>query len=137
MTFDLEKIDTPAASETGFDIELLFNGAKTGWTVTVRGEHSPSVKRWQLGVGNKFRMKEWREKRKGKTDNPELMTEEDLEIMLRSAVARTANFKGVMFGGQPFAFSEANAYELMRRHPPFADQIIEASGEITNFSPKQ
>lgn len=135
--FDLEKIDTPAASEAGFELELLFNGEKTGWFVTVRGEHSPTVKRWHLGVGNKFRMKEWREKRKGKADSPEPMTEEDLELGLRGAVARVAGFKGIVFGGKPFAFSEANAYELVRRHPPFADQILEASSEITNFSPRQ
>lgn len=135
--FDLEKIDTPAASEAGYEFELLFNGAKTGWFVTVRGEHSPTVKRWHLGVGNKFRLKEWREKRKGKGDNPEPMTEEDLELGLRGAVARLAGFRGIVFGGQPFVFSEANAYELVRRHPPFADQILEESSEITNFSPKQ
>ncbi len=75
MTFDLSNIDTPATSEAGLEIELDYNGQKTGWFITVRGEHAPSVKRWQLGVGNKFRLKEWQDKRKGKNDTPAPMTE--------------------------------------------------------------
>jgi len=137
VAFDLAQIDTPAASEAGFEIELEFNGKPTGWLVTVRGEHSPTVKKWQLGVGNKFRLKEWQDKRKGKGDTPTPMTEEDLEMGLRGAAVRIAKFKGIVFAGQPFEFNEANAYELVRRHPPFADQILEASSEITNFTKAQ
>lgn len=136
MTFDLSNIDTPATSEAGLEIELDYNGQKTGWFVTVRGEHAPSVKRWQLGVGNKFRLKEWQDKRKGKNDTPAPMTEEDMELGLRAAVARIAGFRGVVFSGQPFDFSEANAYELVRRHPPFADQVLEFSNDIGNFTKK-
>ncbi|MHB1125240.1 MAG: hypothetical protein ACYC0T_21330 [Ramlibacter sp.] len=132
--FDLAKIDTPAACEAGHEIELIYNGAKTGWFVTVKGDMAPSVKRWHLEQGNKFRMKEWREKRKGKADNPEPMTEADLELGLRGAAVRVAGFRGIIFAGQPFPFSEANAYELVRRHPPFADQILEESAEVANFS---
>ena len=133
MNIDLQTIDTPAASEAGHDVELLYNGQATGWVVTVRGEYAPSVKRWQLSVGNKFRLKEWQEKRKGKGENPAPMTEEDLEIGLRGAAVRIAGWHGIQFAGKPFAFSEGNAYELVRRHPPFADQILEASGDVSNF----
>jgi hypothetical protein len=134
MNLDLEKIDTPAASETGHEIELEYGGKPCGWFVTVRGEYAPTVKRWQLGIGNKFRIKEWQEKRKAKSDNPTPMTEEDMEIGLRGAAVRIAGFREIVFGGKPFPHSEANAYELVRRHPPFADQILEASGEVANFS---
>lgn len=131
---DLKNIDTPAASESGHEIELEFNGKPCGWFVTVRGEYAPTVKKWQLSVGNKFRLKEWQDKRKGKGDNPTPMTEEDLEIGLRGAAVRIASMRGVMFEGQPFHASETNSYELVRRHPPFADQILEASADISNFS---
>ena len=131
---DLAKIDTPAAAETGAEIELDYNGSPSGCFVTVRGEYSPTVKKWQLGIGNKFRLKEWQEKRKGKNDNPAPMTEADLEIGLRSAAMRTSAFRGFVFNGDPFPYSEANAYELVRRHPPFADQILEASADIANFT---
>ncbi len=134
---DLEKIDTPAAAESGHEIELEYNGAPTGWFVTVRGEFAPSVKKWQLGIGNKFRLQEWRDKRKGKNDNPAPMTEEDLEIGLRGAAVRVAGMRGVVFGGKPFDYTEANAYELLRRHPPFADQVLEASADLGNFTQKQ
>lgn len=134
---DLEKIDTPKAAENGHEIELEYNGTKTGWFVTVRGEYAPSVKRWQLSVGNKFRLKEWKEKRKGKGDNPEPMTEEDLELGLRGAAVRLCAFRGVVFGGKPFEFNADNAYELVRRHPPFADQILEASADVTLFTKAQ
>lgn len=133
MELDLERIDTPASSEAGHEIELEYNGKPCGWFVTVRGEYSATVKRWQLGVGNGFRMKEWREKRRGKGDGPIPMTEADMEVGLRGAAVRVAGFRGIKFGGKPFSFSEANAYELVRRHPPFADQILEASADIGNF----
>jgi hypothetical protein len=137
MTLDLEKIDTPAAAEAGHEIELDYNGKPCGWFVTVRGEYAPTVKKWQLSVGNKFRLKEWQEKRKGKGDNPAPMTEEDMEIGLRGAAVRIAGFRGIMFGGKQFEFSGSNAYELVRRHPPFADQILEASADIANFTKAQ
>lgn len=137
MTLDLEKIDTPAAAEAGHEIELDYNGKPCGWFVTVRGEYAPTVKKWQLSVGNKFRLKEWQEKRKGKGDNPAPMTEEDMEIGLRGAAVRIAGFRGIMFGGKPFEFSGSNSYELVRRHPPFADQILEASADIANFTKAQ
>ena len=137
MELDLAKIDTPAASETGHEIELEYNGKPTGWFVTVRGELALSVKKWQLSVGNKFRLKEWKEKRIGKGDNPAPMTEEDLEIGLRGAAVRIGGFRKVVFAGDIFPFNEANAYELVRRHPPFADQILEASADVTNFTQAQ
>ena len=52
---DLANIDTPKASEEGFEIELEYNDKPTGWFVTVLGEHAPTVKRWQLKLGNKFK----------------------------------------------------------------------------------
>lgn len=131
---DLEKIDTPKAAEDGHEIELDYQGQKTGWFVKVRGEYAPSVKRWQLSLGNKFRLKEWQEKRKGKGDNPTPMTEEDLEVGLRGAAVRIAGMRGIVFGGKPFECTPENAYELVRRHPPFADQILEASSDISNFT---
>lgn len=136
---DLEKIDTPKAAEAGHEIELDYNGQPSGWFVNVRGEYAPSVKRWQLSVGNKFRIKEWRGKRNGKGETPDAvtMTEEDLELGLRGAAVRVIGFRGIVFGGSPFEFSEANAYELVRRHPPFADQILEASADVANFSKAQ
>lgn len=134
--FDLEKIDTPKAAEEGHEIELEYNGQKTGWFVKVLGDFAPTVKKWQLSVGNKFRLKEWQEKRKGKGDGPAQMTEEDLETGLRGAAVRIAGMRGVVFGGKPFDYSEANAYELVRRHPPFADQILEASADVANFTVK-
>jgi hypothetical protein len=137
MNLDLANIDTPAASEAGFEIELDYNGKPSGWFVTVRGEHAPTVKKWQLGLGNKFRLREWQDKRKGKGDNPAPMTEEDMELGLRGAAARIAGFREIVFGGEPFQFSEKNAYELVRRHPPFADQVLEESADISNFTQPQ
>jgi hypothetical protein len=131
--FDLESIDTPKSAETGHEIELIYNDQPTGWFVTVRGEFAPTVRKWQLSLGNKFRLREWQEKRKGKTDGPSQMTDEDMEVGLRGAAVRIASLRGVMFGGQPFEASEANNYELVRRHPPFADQILAASADLTNF----
>ena len=82
-------------------------------------------------------MKEWQEKRKGKGDNPTPMTEEDLQVGLRGAAIRISGLRCVIFGGKPMEYSEANAYELVRRHPPFADQVLEASAEISNFTKAQ
>jgi len=130
---DLQNIDTPKSSETGHEIELEYNGKPTSWFVTVRGEHSATVKKWQLGIGNKFRLKEFQDKRKGKGDSPAPMTEDDLEIGLRSAAVRVGGMRGIIYAGEPLVFNEANAYDLVRRHPPFADQILEASADVTNF----
>lgn len=134
---DLKNIDTPAAAEEGFEIELEYAGKPCGAFVTVRGEHAPTVKKWQLSIGNKFRLKEFQEKRKGKGDGPEPMTEADLEIGLRGAAARIGGFRGILFGGEPLAYSEAAAYDLVRRHPPFADQVLEASADVANFTKAQ
>lgn len=134
---DLQNIDTPKASEEGHEIELMFNDKKcseAGWFVRVRGEMAPTVKKWQLGIGNKFRLKEWQDKRKGKAGNPEPMTEEDLEVGLRGAAIRICGFRGVIFGGQDLAYTADTAYDLVRRHPPFADQVLEASGDVANFT---
>lgn len=130
---DLEKIDTPAAAEMGHEIELEYGGKPCGWFVTVRGEFAPSVKKWQLSVGNKFRLKEFQDKRKGKGDNPTPMTEEDLEVGLRGAAVRIGGIRGVIFAGAPLLLTPETAYDLVRRHPPFADQILEASADVANF----
>lgn len=131
---DLQNIDTPKAAEEGHEIELEYAGNPCGWFVTVRGEFAPSVKKWQLSVGNKFRLKEFQDKRKGKGDNPTPMTEEDLEVGLRGAAARIGGFRKIIFAGEAFAFNPENAYDLVRRHPPFADQVLEASADISNFT---
>lgn len=130
---DLQQIDTPKASEEGHEIELEYAGKPCGWFVRVRGEYAPTVKKWQLSVGNKFRLKEWQEKRRSAKDGPNPMTDEDLEVGLRGAAVRIVALRGIVFAGQPFEFSEANAYELVRRHPPFADQILDASADLANF----
>lgn len=134
---DLANIDTPKAAEEGHEIELEYNGKPSGWFVTVRGEYAPTVKKWQLGIGNKFRLKEFQEKRKGKGDNPTPMTEEDLEVGLRGAVARIGGFRKIIFGGELLAFTPEAAYDLVRRHPPFADQVLEASVDVANFTKAQ
>lgn len=134
---DLQQIDTPKAAEEGHEIELEYAGKPCGWFVTVRGEYAPSVKKWQLGIGNKFRLKEFQEKRKGKGDSPEPMTEADLEIGLRGAAVRISAVRGIVSGGQPLLFSPEAAYDIVRRHPPFADQILEASAEVANFTKAQ
>lgn len=130
---DLQQLDTPKAAEEGHEIELEYAGKPCGWFVTVRGEYAPSVKKWQLGIGNKFRLKEFQEKRKGKGDGPEPMTEADLEIGLRGAAVRISAVRGIVSGGQPLLFTPEAAYDIVRRHPPFADQILEASAEVANF----
>lgn len=134
---DLEQIDTPKASEEGTEIELIYKDAPTGWFVTVRGEFAPAVKKWHLSMGNKFRLKAWQDKRKGDADKPVMMTDDDMEIGLRGAAVRISGMRNIVFGGKPFEYSEANAYELLRRHPPFADQVLEASGELANFMKAQ
>lgn len=134
MTLDLANIDTPKAAEEGHEIELEYNGKPCGWFVTVRGEYSSTVKKWQLSVGNKFRLKEFQDKRKGKGDNPTPMTEEDLETGLRGAAVRIGGFRKIVFNGQPLAYSAEAAYDLVRRHPPFADQILEASADVALFT---
>jgi hypothetical protein len=134
---DLNQIDTPKSAEEGHEIELEYAGKPCGWFVTVKGEHSASVRRWQLSIGNKFRLKEFQEKRKGKGDGPEPMTEADLEIGLRGAAARIGGFRGILFNGQPLLFTPESAYDLVRRFPPFADQILEASNTIENFMKAQ
>lgn len=134
---DLQQIDTPKAAEEGHEIELEYAGKPCGWFVTVRGEYAPSVKKWQLSVGNKFRLKEFQEKRKGKGDSPEPMTEADLEIGLRGAAVRIGGMRGIVFGGQPLTFTSDAAYDLVCRHPPFADQVLEASADVSNFTKAQ
>jgi hypothetical protein len=137
MMLDLKEIDTPKAAEEGFEIELEYAGKPCGWFVTVRGEYSTSVRKWQLSVGNKFRLKEFQDKRKGKNDGPEPMTEADLEVGLRGAVVRISGMRGIVSGGQPLLFTPEAAYDLVRRHPPFADQVLEASADVSNFLLKQ
>lgn len=134
---DLANIDTPKAAEDGHEIELEYADKPCGWMVTVRGDFAPSVRRWQLSVGNKFRLKEWQDKRKGKGDNPTPMTEEDLEVGLRGAAVRIAGFRKIIFNGELLPFSPEAAYDLVRRHPPFADQILAASAEVSNFTKAQ
>lgn len=131
---DLQKIDTPKAAEEGHEIELEYGGKPSGSFVTVRGEYAPTVKKWQLSVGNKFRLKEFQDKRKGKGDNPTPMTEEDLEVGLRGAAVRIGGFRDINFGAGPLQFTPENCYDLVRRHPPFADQILEASADVGNFT---
>lgn len=142
LQLDLARIDTPAASEEGFEIELKWNGQPCGWFVTVLGEHARSVKAWQLGVGNKFRIRDWKAQKDAQRGHrpdrnlapPAPMTEEDLDLSLRGAAVRTCKFRGVVFNGNEFPYSPENAYELVRRNPPWADDILEASLEIENFT---
>lgn len=133
---DLAHIDTPKASEAGFEIELEYNGKPSGSFVTVIGEHAKAVRTYQLKVGNKFRLKEWQASRKGVAGGQNQMTEEDMEIGLRGAAVRVSAFRDIKFGGETWECTPENAYELVRRHPPFADQILAASGDVENFTQK-
>jgi hypothetical protein len=138
VVLDLATIDTPKTSEEGVELELMYEGKPCGYMVRVRGDHSPTIKKWQLGLGNKFRLKDWQEKRKKQSEQgPALMTEEDVELGLRGAAVRLCGFRNIPFNGQDFPFTPDNAYELVRRYPPFADQILEFSAEIANFSKPQ
>jgi hypothetical protein len=135
MMPDLSAIDVPKSAEDGVEMELEYEGKPTGWFVTVRGDHSHTVKSWQLGLGNKFRLKDWQEKRKKQAEQgPSLMTEDDMVLGLKGAAVRISGFRGIPFGGEPFEYNQGNAYELVRRYPPFADQILAYSAEIANFS---
>lgn len=132
---DLSKIDTPAKAEEGVEIELEYPpGKPCGWFLTIRGELSPSVKQWQLSVGNRNRLKDFREKRKGKGEGPEPMTQEDLEFGLRAAALRIISMREIVFAGDLLACNEATSYDLVRRHPPWADHILEASADVSLFT---
>lgn len=143
MILDLANIDTPAASERGHEIELEYNGAKTGWFVTVRGDMSPSVEKWERDVGNEFRLKQWeaaraaRESGQAVATTPELLTESDRVLGLRNAAVRIGGMRGVVFNGKPLEYSPESAFDLVRRHPPFAVQILATAAELANFTKAQ
>ena len=132
MAFDIVKTNIAELAETGYEFAVkLPDGTPTDFSITVRGQHSPSVKAYSKRVFNQMQIKEQQAKRKGKDFDLSLEDAEDMAV--DSAVTRIVTWKGLEEDGKEIKFSAENAKRIMRELDWVRAQVLEESDIAANF----
>lgn len=132
MAFDLVKDNISNTHEAGYTFEVATPaGDKTGIKITVRGEHSATVRNHGRKVYQEMKMKEQQAKRRGK--EYELELDEAEEMSAESAAVRTISWEGVVENGKKTEFSKEEAKRIYLAHPWIREAVIEVSNNVFNF----
>lgn len=133
MGFDLKKDNPATLAEQGFTFEALApSGEKTGIKITVRGEHSPTVRNYGRRVYQEMKHKEQQAKRRGK--EYEIDLDEAEEMSVEAAAVRVIDWSGVQEDGKQVKFSKEDAKRIFMEHGWLKEQVIEQSNSVFNFS---
>lgn len=132
MAFDLSKQNPANVAEAGYEFEVTTPaGDKTGIKITVRGEHSATVRNHGRKVYQEMKMKEQQAKRKGR--EYELDLDEAEEMSAEAAVVRTIGWTGVIENGKEVKFSKEEAKRIYSEHSWLREQVLEQSNNVFNF----
>lgn len=127
--FDLSKLDTSEAAETGAILEVLHPVENTplGIKITLAGADSDIFRQFTNKTGNK-RM----QRMKPNQFRPP-SAEEQEEAGLGLLAACTLAWEGVVVDGQEMPCSKDNAKALYRRFPWIREQVDTFIGDRGNF----
>lgn len=146
MTINLASLDTAAASETPYDLELIspFDGEPTGLFIQVLGHNCDAVRAVQNEQRNRDRKRLFEAQRTGK---PQIPTSDDddadgLEIAVAATVGWYEKKKGgkredgLPFGDKRLTFSKDEARKLysMPGLGWMGGQVVRAMYDLGNFT---
>lgn len=132
-SLDITSFDAVAESDSGFEFELKHTDGITGTGVlfAVLGKHSNDVSLWLNKIVNDSIRERAVADRKNKSVEPKSF--EDIKAQnLQGALLRVTGWKNVT---QPF--TKELLLEVLKKNPHFADQIIEQSDNMGNFTKAQ
>lgn len=126
---DLANLDLVAASNDGYDVELLhpISGEKAGITITVTGRDGDAFK--------KARNKQYRErlakaqKSKKPSIDPETIEDQSIALM----VAATVSWKGMELNGEALECTPENVTKVYKNYPWICEQIDTAVNDRALF----
>lgn len=133
--FDLASIDTVAACNKPFDVEIIHpvTQEKTGVVFTVVGKDSDVYRAKIKAMANENMTREALLARRGKTDIPNIDKLEARNI--DALIAATVGWANVELDGEALEFNAANARKVYTRILPVREQVLEAINELENFMP--
>lgn len=136
VEFDLDDLNIVQAAETPFEFEYIKpDGSNSGIFLSVLGGHSDKVRSVAAELINARRQKqaarEVQKARSGRnTPSAEFDTvESDIEFGQRLAAVRLVGWRGIK---QPW--SPEGAAKLCKINPLIADQVMQASDDVANFT---
>ncbi len=136
MAFDITLQDYSKAAEVGYSFNLkLPTGADSGASLTVLGEQSPTIKNYSKRKFQEYQQRQQIAKRKGREDDISL--DEAEEMAIDSALVRLVGWNSIQEEGKEVKFSKDKAREILEKHSWIREQIMQESGDVLNFTPKE
>ena len=133
---DLADLNTTAAADKGFELELLHPVSKAalGVFVGLVGKDSTAFRDHIRRSANERLRKQAMQQRRGK--EIEVLTMERIEAdAIELLAVSTTGWRGVTYKGEDLPFSAANARLLYTEMTWVREQIDEAIGDLENFMP--
>jgi len=132
-SFDLASLDTIAACNKPFDVEIVHpvTQEKTGVVFQVVGKDSDVYRAKIKAIANENMTREAMLSRRGKTDIPNIDKLEAKNI--DALVAATVGWSNVELDGVPLELTPANARTVYARILPVREQVLEAINDLENF----
>lgn len=132
-SFDLASLDTIAACNKPFDVEIIHpvTQEKTGVVFTVVGKDSDVYRAKIKAMANENMTREALMARRGKAD---IQTIDKLESKnIDALVAATVGWSNVELDGEALEFNAANARKVYQRILPVREQVLEAVNDLELF----
>lgn len=130
---DLASLDTVAACNKGFELELLHPSSRKplGMFITIYGKDSEvynDIVHERINTTIRKRALEMRTGKDADIKTSQQIDEEEIELL----VGCTISFRDINFNG-PYEYSIANAIKLYKQMPWIKDQVNRAIADISNF----
>lgn len=134
VPIDLSSLDTAAACEKGYELELLhpITKAPLGSFISVVGKDSEAFRKHVRAASNERLRKNAAQQRRGKELDPptiEAIEAEAIDLL----VTCTTGFRNVSYKGALLEFSEDNARKLYTEQSWVRGQVDEAIGDLELF----
>jgi hypothetical protein len=130
MAISLSSLNVEKASDTPYTLSIIDeqSGQATGIEIDIIGEHSKVIADLIAKAVNGKREAARIAAKKGK-DAPADKVEDDLLFGFELAAKRIVGWKGIEED-----FTPENALTLVRTNPTIREQIMQASGNVANFT---
>lgn len=140
MGFNVTTQNYSKAAQQGYTFDLVLpDGSVSNAKLTVIGDMSPEVQNHTKKFVREYSLKTAKMTKQGKEYIPD--PDESIDYEVKSALVRLVGWEGFTDGEgkseKPVVFSKEKAEEILREHTWMCPQIMEASKEVSNFTPKK
>lgn len=133
---DVDSLNLVSACETPFLLTLKdAAGNPIDVKLAILGSESEKVQKFTTRRINEARRDAVQRQKRGKLADVDTV-EDDLAFTIEACVVRTADWEGLGHKGAPWPCTPENARLLFTRNPHFRSQVLEASGDLANFTSK-